>query len=67
LYENLQLIVARPSEIKIVAATAGTRIVAIPDAIKLAVNRGWRKGKKWTKSGAGASASPTAAVTKNYH
>jgi hypothetical protein len=64
LHKNLQLIATRPSEIKIVAATAGTKTVAIPAAITLAFNnRGCRKGKKWTKSGACTSASPTAAVT----
>jgi hypothetical protein len=62
------LIAARPSEIMIVAATAGTKTVAIPAAIVLACNsRGCRKGKKWATSGAGASASPIAAVTEDYH
>ena len=37
-------------------------------AIVLASNsRGCRKGKKWATSGAGASASPIAAVTEDYH
>ena len=66
-HENLQLIAARPSETKIVAATAGTKTVAIPAAIVLGVDsRGCRKGKKWATSGAGASASPIAAVTEEY-
>ena len=66
--ENLQLTAARPSEIMIVAATAGTKTVAIPAAIILSFDcRGCRKGKKRVTSGAGASASPVAAVTEDYH
>ena len=62
------MIAARPSEIMTVAATAGTKTVAIPAAIVMSFNsRGCRKGKKWTTSGAGASASPIAAVTEDYH
>lgn len=40
------MIAARPSKIKTVAAKEGTRTVAMPVAIILAVNRGCRKGKK---------------------
>ena len=62
------MIAARPSEIMIVAATAGTKTVAIPAAIVMSFDsRGCRKGKKRVTSGAGASASPIAAVTENYH
>jgi hypothetical protein len=62
------LIVARPSEINKVAATAGTKTVTTPAAIVMSFDsRGCRKGKKWTTSGAGASASPIVAVTEDYH
>ena len=62
------MIVARPSEINTVAATAGTRTVTTPAAIVMLFDsKGCRKGKKWTTSGAGASASPIAAVTEDFH
>ena len=62
------MIAARPSEIMIVAAIAGTKTVAIPAAIVMSFeSRGCRKGKKWATSGASASASPIAAVTEDHH
>ena len=51
-----------------VAAMAGTKTVAIPAAIVMSFDsKGRKKGKKWATSGAGASASPIAAVTEYYH